>query len=356
MIQAVLLKLRPGSQFHFGRVSPDVNMALQDTDDHPHADTLFSAIVNVFADIFPESVPDLVIAFKLEQIRISSAFYCLANGGRRRFFLPAPAHWSTLLPDKSSRYAGVQFISQKAWEAGVTPHYLQDATDAAQYVLLQKRFLMHRSELTGSEISAAKSLQFFRKDTVPKIKIHSEEQDERLFFRTMLQIADNSRLFDRKKVPLTPDLRVHFYFLQETEAVFEQSDLYEQYQCALQVLADTGLGGERYTGCGHLEGIEMVPFAWNGPTEARVVQTKINLGIFSPLNDQALRSCTAYRTAVRGGRATAEDGQIQFVRMIAEGALATDTPAGTSHDLRTTNRQPYLRYGQGFWVDSPYPC
>ncbi len=351
MTQAVILTLRPGSQFHFGLVSPDVNMALQDTDDLPRADTLFAAIVSVFAEVFPESTADLVAAFADGRLRISSGGYCMANGGRQRFFLPAPAHWRALLPDKNSRFAAIRFISQKAWENGVTPDQLYGAVEAAQYVVLQQQFLLHRSELTGSELAAASGIRLFRKDTVPKVKVHSIDRSDSLFFRTMLQIADNSKLCDRKNALLTPDLRVHFYFLQETDEAFAQTDLFEQYQCALEVLADTGLGGERYTGCGGLTGVEMVPFAWQRQPETG---RYINLGLFSPRDETALRACTAYYTEVRGGRATGQDGQLRFVRMLTEGALAAESPAGAIRDLRISDRLPYLRYGQGFWVSSPF--
>jgi CRISPR-associated protein Csm4 len=351
MMEAVLLKLRPGSQFHFGMVSPDVNMALQDSDDLPRADTLFSAIITVFAEIFPESTTALVAAFADGRLRISSGGYCLANGERRRFFLPAPAHWRSMLPDKNSRFAAIRFISQKAWENGATPDRLYSAVEAAQYVVLQQQFLLHRSELTGSELAAVSAIRLFRKDTVPKVKVHSVERSESLFFRTMLQIADNSALCDRKNAPLTPDLRVHFYFLQEVDEVFAQTELFEQYRCALEVLADTGLGGERHTGCGGLTGVTTIPFAWQRQPETG---RYINLGLFSPRDEAALRACTAYYTEVRGGRTTAQDGQIRFVRMLSEGALANATPDGAIHDLRISDRLPYLRYGRGFWVPSPF--
>lgn len=352
-MRAVILKTRPGSQFHFGKISPDDKTGLNETSDFAHSDTLFSALVNIIAESFPEQVEGFIGAVRDGRLRFSSVFYCLQNGDLLRYFLPSPANWSLKDPDTNNPFSRISFLSKKVWEQGITPKKLaQDGVLARQFAVIQNQFLVHQSELSPSERGVVRQIRLFHKTTIPKVSIKPNlDEDNDLFSRTMVQTADNTDILDEWKHPVTPDLQVHFYFLEKTEDPFLLEDIYQVYQTALQILINTGLGGERSTGCGQFEGLDFHNFSFDetNSNSARYV----SLALFSPWDAKELGKLKFYSTQLRGGRLTYEDGSLKLIRMVSEGAVATGVLNGNLVNLSQTPN-PFLRCGAGIWVKAPF--
>ena len=93
-MNAVILKCKPFSAFHFGQVAVDADTSLNDTSEFLHSDTLFSAIINLAARVYPSEVNTLLALFGhndvLPKVRLSSGFYCLQKGESFLYFLPKP--------------------------------------------------------------------------------------------------------------------------------------------------------------------------------------------------------------------------------------------------------------------------
>jgi CRISPR-associated protein Csm4 len=352
-MQAIILKLRPGSQFHFGRVAVDDDTALADCADWLHSDTLFSALTQVIADAFPAYTQQFVDAVAQGQIILSSAFYCLYNQGQYCYFLPVPANWLTEVNDRSNMPAQLRFLSKTAWEYGVTAKLLAYTNEAMPYAVLQQQFLVHRSELGSADyLAAARFIKVYEKATLPKVTVHKDPtQDEGgLFARTVLQVGDNRHIRDRHGRLLTPDLGVHFYCLEQLHAELA-ADLLQCYRSAWQLLVHTGVGGERSTGCGMLDSIEYQPFS----LQLKKAGTRFcNLSLLSPAAADWAH-LQAYHTTLRGGRRTVEGPTQRYLRMVAEGALADAPLLGSLQQLgQHPDGHPYWRNGRGCTIPCTY--
>lgn len=71
-MKAVILRCKPNAQFHFGKVALDSNMALANTSNYIHSDTLFSGLMNACAVLYPNQVQSFIDAFQRNIFKISS--------------------------------------------------------------------------------------------------------------------------------------------------------------------------------------------------------------------------------------------------------------------------------------------
>lgn len=346
-MQAVLLKCKPGAQFHIGQVGADDVTALNETSPWIHSDTLFSALINTVSLTSPADLKAVIAAFRSgKELRISSAFYCLEEAGERVFFLPKPAHYDQYPPKNDpKRFRGIRFVSLGVWEAGALPR----DWGKEEYLIVQNQFVVTRdelSDLSDSALAAWLSLRLYQEQLLPRVDARKPDPTKSHFYSANIQIADNRQLLDEDNVPILGDLYVHFYFLLETTAAFEESRAGKALQLAIQLLPDTGIGGERSIGCGSLEGVERFDFPHVRPGKSSAYAT---VSLCSPISTDELNGFLAYDTLLRGGRPTTQEGELRMVRMIAEGAVSQTKPDGRIADIsppKVHADTAYLRLGK----------
>lgn len=349
-MQTILLKCKPNAQFHFGRITLGEDATnLDDTSDYLHSDTLFSAIINTAAMLDNEKANELVENFENGNLTISSAFYCLEIGEKWIYFLPKPVTCSILELPKSEqefhkKYKKVAFISQAVWQKGIEPKDWN-----SECIFIQDRFLIHQDELQEYKTEEIEKLQIFSKISLPKVKVSTQNPNNRLYNQTNISIADNKPLkIDKKEI--LPN--VHFYFLVKEKNNNYETKHYKKLKLILEILADTGIGGERSVGCGKLEGIEI--------KENSFAIEEVNQNGFGTLSltipkDKEFETIEYYDLITRGGRATGNkisDTQIERlkrIKMLKEGAVLKTEIIGKTESIKPKkNENPFLRNGLCF--------
>lgn len=331
---ALLLKCRPGSQFHFGKPPLDEQTAVDETASILHSDTLCSALIDVCSRLFPDFTDNLIEKFKLGDITISSASYFLdwKNGAttERLFFLPKPA---TMNFDKEKKTRKVAFISKGIWEQGVLPN-------SKQWVVFGKnpRFAMLKSEIPDHWPNEPTEFEFVETLTIPKVAVHKISKENSIYFQNNLVMPRQAPFFN-----------THFFVLLRYSKTFEQSADFSKIKMLFEWLKGSGIGGERSTGCGRLEAIEWTDFQL---TVTRESAAKSLLSLCSPSDATDLSHFTFFKTLNRGGRTTgfSKDLILGRVKMIAEGAVLTQggEPTGRLIELEKTPIHAIYRIGRPF--------
>lgn len=332
--KAIILKCKPLTQFHIGKYGLDDNMSLADSSNWIHSDTLFSAIICTIARIYPQEVIDNFIKlFENQTISVSSIFYCLEkNKDAMIYFLPKPISYNlTTTSDNRKQVKKIKFISKAVWEKGYQP---EDWVNDAKCQIIQKQFVCTVEEFEGME----KDVKIYYKHTLPKVAVHKATKEDTLYNQTNIQVAQNQT---------TP---VHLFFLLKT-TLSKEDEQYKKLSTVIRLLADTGIGGERSTGCGLIDTITTKNF---NVELAEETHTHCSIGLFVPKNQIELQHCTHYQVVRRAGRKTSHDGILQRIRMIQEGAIMTsDQLEGTIVDISPNNDNTYSRYGS--FMSLPLP-
>jgi len=339
MLESIILRCRPGAQFHFGRIALDVDTSLHDTSIFMRSDTLTSALAETASRVFSgDTFKKILDDFKSGRARFSSLFFCLEkNDGDILYFLPKPASLDTHNPGKDKdgndkerkTIYRVKFISKGVWEQGVLPKDWDE-----HCVTLKGGFLVTKDELNGIPEEAWEKIRLFDTVSLPKVAVHKTTRENSLYFQTNIQLA-NLQIIEGLK-----NAKVHFYFLLESD----NDEARNRAHILSQIMADEGIGGERSTGCGKLEGCDE-------PKTINLTPSKIDLGrygstsLLSPASDDELQACLAYKVETRAGRRTAEHGYLKRLKMIEEGALLSQIIKGKTHDVSANGDERYLRFG-----------
>ncbi|WP_338790704.1 type III-A CRISPR-associated RAMP protein Csm4 [Bernardetia sp. MNP-M8] len=345
-MQTIILKCKPNAQFHFGRITLGEDATnLDDTSDYLHSDTLFSALINTAAMLYDKKeVNEFVEEFKNGNLIISSAFYCLEIGEKWIYFLPKPVTCSILeLPESEhqfhKKYKKVAFISQTVWQKGIEPKDWNK-----ECVFIQDHFLIHKDELQEYKTEEIEKLHIFSKISLPKVKVSTQDPKNRLYNQTNISIADN-KPFKVGKEKVFPN--IHFYFLVKSKD--EEANYYKRLKLILEILADTGIGGERSVGCGKLEGIEIRE---NNFTVEEV--DKNGFGAISLVipKEKEFETVQYYDLITRGGRVIGklpneELERLKRIKMLKEGAVLQTEILGAASCI-SPNDDIYLRNGLCF--------
>ena len=350
-MEAIVLKCPNFGRYHFGTIALDSDTALSQTSPCIYSDTLFSALINLCAKVFPDEVEDLVTYFKEGGILISSASYCLdvLEADKflyRIFFLPKPCQLDLLQTEDSAedrkKVKRIQYISKAVWEQGLLP---TEWSDNGCYTI-DRKFLIHPSELSpyfGRLVDKIYSIS-----TDPKIADHARKKLDNIFFQTDLYLTTTHlsqatlKEWDEDYEGGTITIQPHFYFLLDFVEVPER--MKNLLYFLLDLLPDDGIGGAISTGCGKIEAIEKMPWDLNpasASTDLAVSASLISIG-----TQEELAGVKAQNIIVRGGRTTAENGVLSRIKMAETGALIDKNVKGQVKNLHS--EKPYLRYGMAF--------
>ena len=315
-MRAVILLAKPGSSFHFGDYTPFGETFLDHTSAFPHSDTIFSALVNIHNQVWPDETEKFVMLFREGKIRISSGMFCFRGKNKTVFFLPRPMMMKLENQEDRKRLKQVEWISTGIWEKGMVDQEVKTPG---------KRFACFTEEWNNLTSISPEIFTAYEMNSLPRVKIHSTTREDTLYQQTNITLCGSS------------DVSISYYFLADCNDVDPEAK--NKLETVISLLADTGLGGQRTSGCGFFEDIE-----WSVNPLPKITDDVfyVNLGLLLPGED--LRNCLAYRVMTRGGRKT-EEGQLKKILMIREGALSTKTPRGNIADLSAGGKGKFLRYG-----------
>lgn len=338
MGRAIILNTKPYAKYHFGEHGLESN-TLNHSSQYPMADTLFSAIVNVYNDLFTDCSL-FIEEFKKNLILLSSGCFVLENSisKKKLFFLHKP-HILGLFDTSASldfkKIKKIKFISKGIWEKGYTPS--QFSSD--EIVIVDNQFVCFKTELMelGITEKEIKGLSFITTDRIQKNHVHKLEKKDTLYSVSSVLIQNLNK----------SHLALNYYFLIDDDKLSDEWK--EKLELVLTILPSVGLGGERSSGCGSFWGVSTVDLTIQ--TQLTCPKYKCSMSLIAPENLLELEKISYYTTIVRGGRILSGGGKLKQVRMITEGALVEQSCAtiGQLVSIKPdTSKDEYLRYGKAF--------
>ncbi len=363
-MNAIILKCPQPSKFRFGKVGLDVNSSLSRTEHILHSDTLFSAIINIAVNIFPDDIEEIVAWFKEGEATISSAFFCFEKeDGSFVYFLPKPSCYELFNydADKRKQIRKITFLSKSVWEQGLLPDVwqkwagetLEELEDGRAY-LLDGKFALTKEDLTDlfspNEQKNKEAHTVFLDNIRPRITDQIRRPDNNYYFQSELYLTQHERF------------KTHWYFLLKAN-----EERLSKLETILKVLIDTGIGGRVSSGCGQLLDVEIHQFEFNLPNEHDNYTASISL--LSPKSDLETKQLLTYNIVTRGGRRVSGGYEepneelilntdnnyvpniLKRLKMVEEGAIVNKSIEGDVKDISPTlGESKFLRYGKAFKI------
>lgn len=332
MTKTILLKCREGSQFRLGESSKD------DVSEIIHSDTLFSAIANIYELVFNEAAKFIDFVNK-GKIIISSAFPVLENKEDKTkiYFFPKPVLFYN---DETKVTKKIPFLSKSVLEDVVQNFNVNDMScniNFSNYCLIGGKYC-----ITKDEIKINNSTEKFIRETItPKTAVHNDENsmEDRFYHETNIQLNSIGHY------------NPHYFFLVNYE--LSKDELNDFITC-LRVLADEGIGGERSSGKGLFDDVEVLDeFKLPGLTK----DFSILISLFNPKSNSEFQDLLYYDILKRGGGSLGTEGDEKSHRkqvlMIKEGAVTKGKPEGrivnVSPEENNLNHNLY-RNGKSFLI------
>jgi CRISPR-associated protein Csm4 len=337
-MEAVILKCHPGGHFHFGNFALDSNMSLDTTSHIPHSDTLFSAIVRIAAQIGSrENTDRLVEAFRNGDFLISSANFCLEFNNKFIYFLPKPISAGLDEEQEYKRIRKIDFVSKNVIDKA---YRAEQWLDGSLCTIIQDRFVIARDELSELEGMEAKHQKIYSTSSSPKVKVHTEDLIDTLYNQSVVEIG--SLGYGDKTA------KVHYYFFLEIREN-TNPELINLLNSAINLIPESGIGGEKSTGCGNIKAIEKDTDISFANTETSLF---LSLSLIAPQKEEE-NSFQYFDLLTRGGRHTGyEKKHLKVIRLIKEGAVLSNPVDGKLVDIspKVASDIPYLRNGKAFLI------
>ncbi|GIV62387.1 MAG: type III-A CRISPR-associated RAMP protein Csm4 [Rhodothermaceae bacterium] len=310
-MQAIVLRCADGTRFRLGETS------LESVSPYLHADTLFSALCNVYAQVHDdaEGFIDLVRSGRL---RFSSGFFaveCSWLPGRYLYFVPRPPlryGKGEVDPKKLRRIKFVSLGVLGRIGQSLKPGDIPKAEiDLASLPTIGTAFACTPEELGPDAPADLLEARFHSVEAETHVLVHQPSRTDALYqeanltFRTAHLYTGASAFY----------IRGHFYVLCRHTL---DSNEWRRFLGCLRILADEGVGGSRSGGCGQFEDVEV--------RNDVAVQTSTQAGLYLslaptvPEDDSAFAAARVYDLMTRAG-GHAGPARHRRVRMIREGAL-----------------------------------
>lgn len=336
-MKAILLVPENGAQFHLGETS------LDDTSDILHADTLFSALTNVYAFAF-DGAKRFIGMITEGKLSFSSGFYALLYQENPVLFLPKPAIDFSERSDPK-RLKKVRYLSTGVWNAlqyGFDSETISTTLNPLNYPSIGSEFVYLEEELPVSA-GGFEHKAFRQIVTAPKVKVHTTDQEDRIYHETCVQFTD---------LPYSEgQLKGAFYFLLK-HTLNEDELEWQEFLAAVRIMADEGVGGQRSSGRGQFKTVEVIDVDIADYPNA---SWYIGLSPISPSDDREFHDgLQYYELFVRGGGSLGLKGdpdkhRLQ-ARFVKEGALLHQDIQGRIVDVSPDQDKSVLRYGMNFSI------
>jgi CRISPR-associated protein Csm4 len=337
-MEAIILKCHQGEHFHFGEFALDSNMSLDTTSVIPHSDTIFSAIIRIVAQITTrEETDSLVDEFRNGNILISSANFCLEYKDDYIYFLPKPICAGIEEEHEYKRIRKVSFVSKDVLDKAYNS---EQWLDNSLCTIIQDRFVITKDELEYLTDAEARNQNIYSISSSPKVKVHTTELTGTLYNQSNVEIGC-------LKIE-EETASVHYYFLIRIKESTKPK-MIDILNSAINLIPETGIGGERSTGSGNICSIERnTNFSFIN-TESR---SFLSLSLIAPLKKEE-NNYTFFDLINRGGRHIGyEKKYLKSIRLIKEGAVLSKEIQGKLVDITPGEDEaiPYLRNGMAFLV------
>jgi len=326
-----LFKLKFRSPLHIGTNKP----GFESSDEVLHSDTLFSALINCWLQLYPGDIPLFFPDEDAESImfpffRISSAFPYYDGS----LYFPKPFIRMNLPkqlfvdnPKMSKKLKKIMFLEQTLFEKIIN----------CEEVTLSDDMIFSNGQFADANLihKGASDIYPFIKYDVPRIVKDRMTGETTPFHFTRIQFNDNAGLF----------------FLAD----FQDKEWEHKFIAVLRLLGDTGVGGDRSVGHGQFS-VDSI-----GETEIRTPENPthfLSLSLFHPKTEEVedIISDSSYQLTERKGwifSGAAKPLRRQTVRMFQEGSIFKGPVKEYGDTVRVLKRNSSLnlhhdvyRYGQ----------
>ena len=330
-VSYLVVRLQPLAPFHLGRRG----IGLEETETFVHSDTLFSAICNVWVRCFGRDdlenrfLPSVESNENGSLFQISSAYPCADDV----LFFPKPLSTLPVQNVDSKKLKHCRFVSEQIFNDLIHGREIAPASQ-------DRIFWLSKTEQDTHTQFESDQFHIYRETEVPRVSLDRVTQASNIFYFSQVTFTEGCGLF----------------FLVNLDA-----SLRPDFEMAIRVLGDTGIGGDRTAGYGQFEP-RFSECTLNVPDEASQVVT---LSLLSPQNQAELSNLlgerSAYELIRRDGWIDSPDGRNYRRRaclMFAEGSVINRSKNGlmgrlvdvtpTAPEVQLTHS--VYRYGIGFPV------
>lgn len=332
--------MRPHTAFHLG----EKGIGLEESAQVIHADTLFSALCNVWVRCHGRSdLEDLLSAFRegAPPFLLSSAFPCAWGIP----FFPKPAGRFRLPEGEDvKKLKDMDFVSRGILEKILNDEELTDSAWLQGNLWLTKeeaKIIVEAAERSANQRLEPDALRFWAVQEVPRVRLDRTTHASEIFYFSRVVFSEGCGFL---------------FLIRYLDEAWR-----DKLATVVRVLGDTGIGGDRTVGYGLFEPV-LEQVSLRMPEEAPHFAT---LSLLSPCREDIQKGLldgdVAYNLVVRDGWIFSPDARAyrrRSVRMFGEGSIfagGAETSYGRLVDVSPTEPEvrlshPIYRYGYAFPV------
>ncbi|NJM69636.1 MAG: type III-A CRISPR-associated RAMP protein Csm4 [Scytonema sp. RU_4_4] len=344
-----LVRLNFGqSGAHFG----ELGIGIEETSERVHSDTLFSALITVYAQLFgSKEVTRLLEQFKEQPghppFRLSSTFLYQQDADNIIDYLPKPLQFPCGYPSDDleffKTYKNLKHLPVEVWRRWYQGDgFTSSGIDSDRYQLIQKTQDKPRSNGMRYEAGIFSYSDGFKKVLYPKIGVDRITRGTNLYHTGFVQFNYEQRR------------QSGLYFLIQFPQANE--NLEANLKLVLRFLGDEGLGGERTSGAGQFQekwfDFSKLTETWQKVLTSPPLTHYALISLFweSPLSenlleiDGSLKKDSSYELQRRGGWISSPSGRQlmrKSIQMFTEGSVFPSQPIGQLADVTPDEFKQY---------------